>query len=472
MATTPTITIVPGRRACSTNVVINGYRYTNDKKRGDRTYMKCVLANQGCRARIVLVNGSLVSPVPVHPTHDVQFAETYVHVAKQTLKKNASQTDRPTKLLVAEAVNGMNFETRTKLNCQLSSLGKMCRLSRQTSRNHPTSPRSLKDLSLPPEYIHSSSGESLLLWDSGYTAERRRSFLFGTPANTSTLMEADHLVIDGTFKSAPQLMTQMVGIHGIFDSGWHFPLAYGLLPGKTQTLYSSLLENLDTFGPYHPQSVLCDYEFALHNAIAHTWPSATVRGCYFHYSQALWRRLQREDLVPEYQVENSPIRKAFKMIKALPFVPEDFIHTAWRNLKPTLPDDMRTFIDYFEHTWVGTSYSEPLFPHSRWNQHDATALLLPRSSNIAEGWHHGFHTLLSCSNPTIWKFLSCLKNEQDITDVKITKMKMREQPEPRAAKWRRYDERLQNIISNFNSYPTSTIPLAVLDFLKCVGCLM
>ena len=93
----------------------------------------------------------------------------------------------------------------------------MCRLSRvtrQTSRNHPTSPRSLEDLSLPPEYIHSSSGESLLLWDSGYTAERQRSFLFGTPANTSTLMEADHLVIDGTFKSAPQLMTQMVGFTG------------------------------------------------------------------------------------------------------------------------------------------------------------------------------------------------------------------------------------------------------------------
>ena len=125
MATTPTISIVPGRRAGSTNVVINGYRYTNDKKRGDRTYMKCVLASQGCRARIVLVNGGLVSPDPDHPTHDVQFSETYVHVAKQTIRKNAAQTDRPTKLLVAEAVNGMNFETRTKLNCQIRSLGKM-----------------------------------------------------------------------------------------------------------------------------------------------------------------------------------------------------------------------------------------------------------------------------------------------------------------------------------------------------------
>ena len=91
-------------------------------------------------------------------------------------------------------------------------------------------------------------------------------------------MDADHLVIDGTFKSAPQLVTQMVAIHGIFDSGWHFPLAnaYGLLPGKTQALYSALLENLDSFGPYDPQSVLCDYEFALHNAIAQTWPSTST----------------------------------------------------------------------------------------------------------------------------------------------------------------------------------------------------
>ena len=64
--------------------------------------------------------------------------------------------------------------------------------------------------------------------------------------------------------------------------------------------------------------------------------------------------------------------------------------------------------------------------HSRWNQNDATALLLPRSSNIAEGWHHGFNSMMSCSNPSIWKFLQCLKNEQNITDVEMTKLMMRE----------------------------------------------
>ena len=149
----------------------------------------------------------------------------------------------------------------------------------------------------------------------------------------------------------------MVGIHGIFDGGWHIPLAYGLLPGRTNSLYTALFEALDRFGPYNPKSVLCDYEIGLHNAVTNTWPNATLRGCHFHYTQALWRHLQRVDLAPEYQVENSPIRAAYKMLTALPFVPENLITTVWRQLRPTLPQDMATFVDYYERTWVGTAHA-------------------------------------------------------------------------------------------------------------------
>ena len=40
-----------------------------------------------------------------------------------------------------------------------------------------------------------------------------KAFLFGTPANVATLQDAEHLVIDGTYKSAPSLFIQMLGIH-------------------------------------------------------------------------------------------------------------------------------------------------------------------------------------------------------------------------------------------------------------------
>ena len=39
---------------------------------------------------------------------------------------------------------------------------------------------------------------------------------------------------------------------------------------------------------------------------------------------------------------------------------------------------------------------------------------LPRSSNLAEGWtlDNAFQCLMGCSNPTIWRFIDVLKEEQ------------------------------------------------------------
>ena len=40
-------------------------------------------------------------------------------------------------------------------------------------------------------------------------------------------------------------------------------------------LYSDFLAELDSFGGFDLQSVLCDFERGLHNAISSVWPSVT-----------------------------------------------------------------------------------------------------------------------------------------------------------------------------------------------------
>ena len=114
------------------------------------------------------------------------------------------------------------------------------------------------------------------------------------------------------------------------------------------------------------------------------------------------------------------------MVAALPFVPLGDLDMAWRLLKPTLPTDMVAFVSYMEHTWIGTSATNPLFDRWSWNQNDAVLSSLPRSSNMVEGWHNGFKNLVSCSNPTIWKFMDCLKLKQALTDSQIAKHLNRE----------------------------------------------
>ena len=88
---------------------------------------------------------------------------------------------------------------------------------------HPYNPRDLKNLTIPSEYTLPSSGESLMLWDSRYSTQTRRSFLWRTSTNACAMENDEHWVIDGTFKSAPNLFTQPFTVRGLFPDGWYLP---------------------------------------------------------------------------------------------------------------------------------------------------------------------------------------------------------------------------------------------------------
>ncbi|KAL5252499.1 hypothetical protein ACHWQZ_G015319 [Mnemiopsis leidyi] len=63
-------------------------------------------------------------------------------------------------------------------------------------------------------------------------------------------------------------------------------------------------------------------------------------------------------------------------------------------------------------------------------------------------------------NPTLWKFIDCLRAEQSLTDARHTKRLLRERREPRAPKWVRYDEQLQRIVDAYDDYSNK------MDYLK------
>ena len=108
----------------------------------------------------------------------------------------------------------------------------------------------------------------------------------------------------------------------------------------------------------------------------------------------------------------------------------------WLGLKPTLPAEMESFADYYKRTWTGTDYTPFLFTPWMWNQYDNVLACLPRSFNLAEGWHNGFRCLVGCSNHTIWPFIDVLKKELDLTDWKINQKMMRQAPPPQQKKWK------------------------------------
>ncbi|KAL5247507.1 hypothetical protein ACHWQZ_G019400 [Mnemiopsis leidyi] len=461
--TSPTVTFLPGKRG-ALNAVVDGYRYTKNGSHKENVYYRCV-EQKTCNTRITLTGGSLSSSLPTH-LHPSQEADLAVLQTKSDIKKKASSTDLSTKNIVSTSLGLLDFEGVARLGCQLSSLNRMSQRARRKANRTPPLPTSLEQISIPSSYLTNDHGENMMLWDSGYTVERRRSFMFGSIDSVNVISDCDHLMLDGTFSSSPQLFQQLLTIHGWWDSGWHIPLVYGLLPGKTEVLYTSFLEELDSLAQFEPQSVLCDFERGLHNAVQHVWPGVTVRGCYFHYKQALWRKMQAFDLSAEYKVLSSPVRKMFKAIGALPFVEPGSVVDVWEDqIKPNLPSDMEEFGSYFERTWVGSGSSSPLFDIMLWNQYDAVLAGLPRSNNFVEGWHNGFQTLVGGSNPTLWTFLTALKKEENITFAKKVKKMMGEGPEAKRRKWRLYDERLSSIVTDFEQYDP-------MDYLSCIGAIL
>jgi hypothetical protein len=100
--------------------------------------------------------------------------------------------------------------------------------------------------------------------------------------------------LDGTFDVVPTLYAQLWTIHGFTSDGWSFPLVYALLPNKSTSSYTYVLETLCSQSRgfiLHPDMIIMDFEKAEMNAAEIVFPQAQLQACHFHYTQALKRLL-------------------------------------------------------------------------------------------------------------------------------------------------------------------------------------
>ena len=77
-----------------------------------------------------------------------------------------------------------------------------------------------------------------------------------------------------------------------FINGKQFPLVYCLLPGKSCAIYQRTLEIIECKAEelgleLRPDEVLTDFELATIQGIELAFPTTEVKGCLFHFSQAL-----------------------------------------------------------------------------------------------------------------------------------------------------------------------------------------
>jgi hypothetical protein len=75
-------------------------------------------------------------------------------------------------------------------------------------------------------------------------------------------------------------------------------------------------------------------------------------GCYFHFTQCIWRQLQLLSLKEKYQ-RNKAFYQRLRRLLALAFVPVSDVVGAFKQFSDVFNGDADPLLDYFEKTWIG-----------------------------------------------------------------------------------------------------------------------
>lgn len=154
--------------------------------------------------------------------------------------------------------------------------------------------------------------------------------MFSTQKNLNFLAICDTVLINSTFHPCSPLSAQIFIVHGKLNNT-NVPVAYFLLPEKTETIYCVAVCKLRSLftSAYVPDTVLFDFELAIYTAMVRAWPTVKeVTGCIFHLGQAWFRKLQGLDLMKTYEsasMDSSFLRTLFGMAFLKPKEVGDFL---------------------------------------------------------------------------------------------------------------------------------------------------
>ena len=182
------------------------------------------------------------------------------------------------------------------------------------------------------------------------------------------------IFVDETFRSASNPYYQFVSGHGLYRDVV-IPLCFCLTTGKLLAQYRHILHELCikirglTRRRWTPRTAICDFKLALILALETELPGIRVRGCYFHFSQSLWRKFASIGLVSHYRrnsADGRRLRKFVQKTKALGFLPAAIICNTFNaycasasvlmRLCRTFPR-IRDYINYIHRVYIARTAS-------------------------------------------------------------------------------------------------------------------
>ncbi len=236
------------------------------------------------------------------------------------------------------------------------------------------------------------------------------SVIFSSQKLLTALQESQKFEFDGTFYVCPAIFAQIFTLFAEKE-GHSFPCLVVLMTNRRQEAYTRLLDKLTEMIPdFQPTEAMADFETASRNAVLAKWPAVVLRGCFFHFSQAVMRQLKKIGLTKMYK-QNVNFRRWAKSIMCLPLLPADKIQEAFVSLESVIFADevekVNAFKAYVRRQWVDGTPAQQI---SVFGAKTTT-------NNAAESWHSWIKKSIMSHRPNIWSFISKVNNF--IADIEL-----------------------------------------------------
>ena len=254
----------------------------------------------------------------------------------------------------------------------------------------------------------------------------QRNLIFATPDQLQILAETKVLFLDGTFKVVKAPFKQLFSFHTFLGDAdcnniKQISLIFVLMSSKKKKDYMAVFQKVKDHAPILELThLILDFESSIWRAARIIFPDVHIRGCSFHWSQALWRKVQELGLVVAYN-SVSAVHDYIRMLFALPYLPVDHIIRSFDQIASVINDQLRPLVDYVRSTWIQGQWSPEVWcVYKRYI----------RTNDDVEGWHNRLNMKAQRRNIQLYHLIHLLHSEAKLVPLQkqlITKDKLRRQ---------------------------------------------
>lgn len=184
-----------------------------------------------------------------------------------------------------------------------------------------------------------------------------------------------------------------------------YPIFYAIMTQKSHSAYAAIFAYIREQLSVHmmPSNILSNFDQTIQSALVLTFPEANIKGFWFHYTQAVIKRMKYLRLTRE--ISKGYGSSGIRMLLVLPLLPANYMAPGMEALKKWLQEkgvfssNFKQLCEYVEQHWLLGVGAEKI-----------SIFGLPHNiNNHVLNFNKEFTNLSEIQNPMIWHTLGKFK---------------------------------------------------------------